>query len=81
MSLTLCAYLFVLSILCFIALYMPPLVSLMTFGLIAAAFPPAFSRATTGPSPSCELHLQASLTLSVDAPSDARDAHDAERVD
>lgn len=54
MSLTLCAYLFVLSILCFIALYMPPLVSLMTFGLIAAAFPPAFSRATTGPSPSCE---------------------------
>lgn len=54
-SLTLCAYLFVLSILCFIALYMPPLVSLMTFGLIAAAFPPAFSRATTGPSPSCEL--------------------------
>lgn len=54
-SLTLCAYLFVLSILCFVALYMPPLVSLMTFGLIAAAFPPAFSRATTGPSPSCEL--------------------------
>lgn len=53
-SLTLCAYLFVLSILCLVALYMPPMVSIVAFTVMAAAFPPLFSRATTGPNPLCE---------------------------